>query len=245
MNARPIIEAKGLTKRYGALVALDGVDLEVQPGESLAIFGPNGAGKTTMTRILASSLKASAGTLRIAGRDPRVHDRETRAMIGLISHQTFLYDDLTARENLLFFARLYAAHDAEARADTLLRSLGLIDRAEDLVRTFSRGMQQRLSLARSLIHEPQIVFLDEPFTGLDPHAATVLQCTLERLRGERRTLLVTTHDLGRGLDLSDRWVILSKGRLAAQGLSREADRATFESSYFAHLAASRRVGATA
>ena len=239
MSDSPIIEARGLTKRYGALVALDRVDLDVRPGTSLAVFGPNGAGKTTLTRILASSLKPTSGALRIAGRDPRVHDRETRAMIGLISHQTFLYDDLTARENLIFFARLYGTRNAPDRADSLLDSLGLSNRADDLVRTFSRGMQQRLSLARSLVHEPEIVFLDEPFTGLDPHAASVLQATLERLRRDRRTLVVTTHDLSRGLDLSDRWVILSKGSLAAEGLSQACDRTTFERSYFEHLAAAR------
>ncbi len=235
-NAPPIIVARGLTKRYGALVAVDAVNLDVADGESLAIFGPNGAGKTTMTRILASHLRPTTGTIRIAGRDPRRHDRETRAMTGLISHQTFLYDDLTARENLLFFGRLYGADSVGRRADALLESLGLLDRADDPVRTYSRGMQQRLSLARSLIHEPRIVYLDEPFTGLDPHAASVLQTTLERLRTERRTLLVTTHDLVRGLDLSDRFIILAKGRIVGQGASRTTERATFEAHYFACLA---------
>ena len=236
MESAPVIEARGLTKRYGALVALRDVDLDVEPGESLAVFGPNGAGKTTLTRILALSLKATSGTLRIAGHDPRVNDRETKGSIGYLSHQTFLYDDLTARENLLFFGRLYGAASPEAKARALLDGLGLLDRAEDPVRTFSRGMQQRLSLARSLIHEPRIVFLDEPFTGLDPHAATVLQTTLARLREERRTLVVTTHDLARGLDLSDRFVILSKGSIVAQGRSESVDRATFEQSYFGHVA---------
>jgi heme exporter protein A len=235
VNSGPIIEARGLTKRYGALVALDGIDLAVDAGQSLAIFGPNGAGKTTLTRILATNLRASEGSLRIGGRDPRVHDRETKAMIGLISHQTFLYDDLSARDNLVFFGRLYGAPRPEEGAEALLESVGLADRAEDPVRTFSRGMQQRLSLARSLIHEPRIVFLDEPFTGLDPHAASVLQSTLERLRLEKRTLLVTTHDLPRGLGLSDRWVILSKGRIAGEGVSAAVDRSTFEDEYFAYL----------
>ena len=240
MDSGPIIEARGLTKRYGALVALDRVDLAVGAGESLAIFGPNGAGKTTLTRILATNLKATAGSLRIAGKDPRVHDRETKAMIGLISHQTFLYDELSARDNLLFFGRLYGAPRPEEGAEALLESVGLADRADDPVRTFSRGMQQRLSLARSLIHEPRIVFLDEPFTGLDPHAASVLQATLERLRREKRTLLVTTHDLPRGLGLSDRWVILSKGRIAGEGRSAGADRSAFEEEYFSHISGARR-----
>ncbi len=240
MSDDTIIEAILLTKRYGARVALDRVSLEVRRGTSLAVFGPNGAGKTTLIRILASSLRPTSGTLRIAGRDPRGHDLETKARIGLISHQTFLYDDLTARENLAFFARLYGTPNVSARADSLLDSLDLFDRADDPVRTFSRGMQQRLSLARSLIHDPEIIFLDEPFTGLDPHAASVLETTLTRLRENGRTLLVTTHDLSRGLDLSDRWIILSRGSLVAEGLSRSSDRAAVERSYFAHLSAAHR-----
>ncbi len=228
--------ARALTKRYGAVVALDRVDLDVAAGESLAVFGPNGAGKTTLTRILATHLRPSAGTLRIAGRDPRRHDRETRRSIGLISHQTFLYDELTARENLVFFGRLYGASGVAQRVEALLDSVGLTERADDPVRTLSRGMQQRLSVARALVHEPSILFLDEPFTGLDPAAAAALATILSGLRQQGRTLVVTTHDLSRGIALCDRWLILARGRVAASGLSAGVDRERFESEYLKAVA---------
>jgi heme exporter protein A len=238
MTDVPVIEASGLTRRFGPLAALDGVDLEVHDGESLAVFGPNGAGKTTLVRILTSSLKATSGTIRIAGLDPRSRERETRGMLGVISHQSYLYDDLSARDNLLFFAGLYGVPDPPTRASRLLESVGLIDRAGDLVGTFSRGMQQRLALARCLVHDPRIVFLDEPFTGLDPQSATTLRTTLERLRSEGRTLFLVTHNLTRGLELSDRWIILGRGKARAEGRSAETDPVAFEEVYLAHLGGS-------
>ncbi len=236
MDDEPIIEARGLAKHFGSLAALAGVDFELRGGESLAVFGPNGAGKTTLIRLLTSSLRASSGTLLVAGREPRAHPLATKRIIGVISHQTFLYDDLSARENLEFFGRLYDVDDPAARADALLDSVGLRERADDPARTYSRGMQQRLSLARCLIHDPRIVFLDEPFTGLDPHAATLLRTTLERLRREGRTLFLVTHNLAEGLELSDRWMILAGGRVAAEGISAGTDRLAFERSYFDRVA---------
>jgi heme exporter protein A len=238
LGAEPVLEARSLSKRFGSLQALGDVSFGVGRGESLTVFGPNGAGKTTLIRILTSSLRANSGDVRIAGRDPRKHETETRALIGVISHQTFLYDDLGALENLLFFARLYAVARPRERAETLLDSVGLLDRAEDPVRTFSRGMQQRLALARCLIHDPLLVFLDEPFTGLDPYAATLLRETLERLRREGRTLLMVTHNLAEGLELSDRWMILARGRVVGEGRSAGVDRHEFERTYFQRVGGS-------
>ncbi len=235
MGEIPIVEVRSLTKRFGAIAALDGLDFDIARGESLAVFGPNGAGKTTLTRILTSGLKMTSGSVRIAGRDPREHELETKAILGLISHQTFQYDDLTARENLIFFARLYGLDDPSGKADGLLESVRLGERADDPARTLSRGMQQRLALARCLIHDPYIVFLDEPFTGLDPYAAAVLRATLERLRHEGRTLFLVTHNLAEGLELSDRWMILAGGRIRAQGKSAGMDRLAFERTYFEHV----------
>ena len=231
----PAIETEGLIKRFGAIQALDRFSVRVETGESLAVFGPNGAGKTTLIRILTLGLRASGGAFRIAGLDPRREDLEIRRRIGVISHQSYLYDDLTARENLEFFARVYGVDDPRDRAAILLDEVGLGARADDPVRTFSRGMQQRVSLARALLHEPAIVFLDEPFTGLDPHAARTLRATLDRLRQDGRSVFLVTHNLAQGLELSDRWLILSRGRVAAEGRSGETDRAGFERDYFDRL----------
>ena len=242
-TATDAIETRGLTRSFGALRALDRVDLNVAPGESVALFGPNGAGKTTLIRILTLCLKPTAGTLRLEGLDPRGDDRPIRERIGLISHHSFLYDDLTARQNLEFFAGLYGVDDPRERSDRLLREFGLAQRGEDAVRTFSRGMQQRLSLARALVHEPKLLFLDEPFNGLDPHAARMLRGTLEQLRGAGRTIVLVTHNLAEGLQLSDRWLILRAGRVAAQGASGETDAAAFDSWYFEQFASATPAGA--
>lgn len=231
MSGDLMIEARGLTRRFGDRTAVNGVDLEIRRGESLALFGPNGSGKTTLLRLLTSALKPSAGSFTIAGLDPRVADREARRILGALYHQTFLYDDLSARDNLLFFARLYGASDADRRAESLLAAVGLAERADDPVRSFSRGMQQRVSLARCLIHEPRVVILDEPFTGLDPHSAATFTETLQTMRSRGRTLLLVTHNLQRGLDLCDRWLILNRGRIVAEGSSAGVDRSAFDQIY--------------
>jgi heme exporter protein A len=236
LDAPASIEARGLTKLFGVLPALESVDLTVQPGESVAIFGPNGAGKTTLLRILTLALRATSGTVRIAGMDPRTQDQEILRSTGLISHRPLLYDELTAFENLLFFARLYGVLDPERRARDLLAEVDLDRRADDPFGTFSQGMRQRLSLARCLIHDPSLVFMDEPFSGLDPHAASLLRGILTRLRSEGRTVLVTTHNLSQGLELSSRWILLNRGHLVDQGSSAGLDPAEFERSYGERLA---------
>ena len=229
------VETRGLAKSFGAIQALAGLDLCLPAGESVAVFGPNGAGKTTLIRLLTLALRPTAGSFRIAGLEPRRDEREIRARIGVISHHTYLYDDLTARQNLEFFGRLYGVAAPRERAEELLELVGLAARADDAAGGFSRGMQQRLSLARALVHEPSIVFLDEPFTGLDPHGARSLRLTLERLRAERRTVVLVTHNLGEGLELCERWLILARGRLLADGRSADADPAAFERHYFERL----------
>jgi len=217
------ITASGLSKKFGAVRAVEDLSFSVAVGECVALFGLNGAGKTTLLRLLTGSLRLTSGSFSIFGLDPDRDDLEIRRRIGLISHQSFLYDDLTARQNLEFYARLYAVPDAAGRAAELLDKMELGARADDAVGTFSRGMQQRVSLARALVHRPQLLFLDEPFTGLDPRAARALRAMLERIRNERRTILMTTHDLARGLELSDRWIILSRGRILDQGRSAGTD----------------------
>ncbi|HKQ60556.1 MAG TPA: ABC transporter ATP-binding protein [Candidatus Polarisedimenticolaceae bacterium] len=218
-----MIEARGLARRFGAVAALESVDLRVEPGESLALFGANGAGKTTLLRILGLVLRPSAGSLRVGGLDPRRQQQQVLASIGLVSHATWLYEDLTARQNLEFFAALYGVPAPTARAAELLELVELTPRRDDPVRTFSRGMQQRLALARGLVHAPRLVLLDEPFSGLDPHASDVLCRTLAGLRRQGCTLVFATHDVAQGLALSDRWAFLARGRVRQSGDSGTTD----------------------
>ena len=221
-----MLEASALTRRFGARVALDRLDLTVAKGEAIAIFGPNGAGKSTLCRLLTSTLKPTSGSIRVAGQDPRRQELAVKRMFGVVSHNTFLYDALSARENLLFFARLSGVPEPAARVETLLRTVGLPDRGDDAVRGFSRGMQQRLALA--LLHEPEILLLDEPFTGLDPQATRWLTTTIAELHGGGTTILMVTHDPARGLALTDRWILLSRGRLTASGDSAATSREVLE-----------------
>lgn len=233
----PAIQVRGLSKKFGDRTAVRALDLDVAQGEFVALFGPNGSGKTTLIRMLAATLRPTSGTYLIAGLDPRSADRESRRRIGALFHQTFLYDELSARENLLFFASLYGVQDAASRAEALLDSMGLGERADDAVGGFSRGMQQRVALARCLISDPEVVFLDEPFTGLDPHSAARFTVALRELRRRERTVLLVTHDLRRGLELCDRFVILNRGRIVDHGSSDGLDAATFEARYLDRVGA--------
>jgi len=233
------IETRRLSKKFGALEALRGLDLAVPRGESVALFGPNGAGKTTLIRVLTLALEPSGGRLSIGGLDPRTDADRIRRSIGVISHQSHLYAELSSRENLEFFGALYGVRQPGRRAEELLELVKLSRRADDPLGTLSHGMRQRISLARALVHDPPIVFMDEPFTGLDPHAARILRQTLERLRREGRTVLFVTHNLTEGLELSDRWLLLFAGRIVEQGASSSTDRSGFEALYFDRVAAAR------
>ena len=226
-----MISARGLKRRFGSVQALAGVDVEVPDGDSLAVFGPNGAGKSTLLRILSLSLRPDSGELRIAGLDPRRDGRSIRARVGVVSHRTGLYDDLSAVENVSFFAALHGVREPERRARALLDRFGLSLRADDPLRAYSRGMQQRVSVARALAHDPAILLLDEPFTGLDPQAAGSLRAALLEARRDRRTLLMVTHHLEEGLELCERWVVLSRGRVVDDGTSEGVDPAAFRASY--------------
>ncbi len=208
---RPIIEARGLVKTYGLLPVLRQLDLDVARGEFVALVGPNGAGKSTLLRMLASLSKPSAGTIRIGGWELPREAAAVRAQIGLVGHKPLLYDTLTARGNLQFFARLYNISPSDKRIDQLLERVGLARRDRDLVRTFSRGMQQRLSIARALLHDPHILLLDEPYTGLDQDASAMLDDLLKQAQAEGHTIFMVTHQLDRAALLASRVLILSRG----------------------------------
>ncbi|MFQ5945077.1 MAG: heme ABC exporter ATP-binding protein CcmA [Anaerolineae bacterium] len=213
----------GLSKSFGPRRALQGVNLRVAKGEFLTLVGPNGAGKTTLIQLLSTLTRPTAGTARVAGHDLRGADADLRRQIGLVSHQVLLYEELTAMENLRFFGRLYDLDRLEDAASDALERVGLTHRAHDPVRTLSRGMQQRLGIARAILHHPAILLLDEPFTGLDPSSAEMLRGTLMGLAEEGRTTLMATHNLALGLELCHRLAILVRGRIVV-----EADRESLD-----------------
>ena len=226
-----MINVHGLTKSFGPRAALVGVDLGVDTGEFVTLVGPNGAGKTTLLRILATLTKPTKGSVRIAGLDPVKNGEQARRLIGFLSHHTLLYNDLTAEQNLNFYAQMYDLDNASARIADLLEQVRLTARRRDLVRTFSRGMQQRLSVARAVLHRPQVLLLDEPYTGLDPNAAQVLTDLLAELAGEGCTVLLTTHNLERGLALGQRMLVLSQGRVVYDERRESIDPTAFPETY--------------
>jgi heme exporter protein A len=211
-----MIEAFGVTKVFGLRPVLRGVDLRVENGAFLTLFGPNGAGKTTFLRILSSLSRPTTGAVRIAGYVLPQQAAEVRSVLGVVSHQPLLYGDLSAEENLRFYARMYALprETREDRIAEVIESVGLRKRSRDLVRTFSRGMQQRLAIARAVLHAPPVLLLDEPYTGLDQDAAAILDDVLHEVATRGRTVLMTTHNIARGLAMADRVAILSKGKIA-------------------------------
>jgi heme exporter protein A len=226
-----MIQVRDLVKSFGPRVALAGVNVSVEAGEFVTLVGPNGAGKTTLLRILATLTRPTSGAVRIAGLDSARAGSEVRRRIGFLSHQTLLYDDLSAEQNLRFYARMYDLDAGAARVDDLLERVGLAARRDDLVRTLSRGMHQRLALARSVLHRPQLLLLDEPYTGLDPQAAQALTDLLVELVGEGGTILLTTHNLERGLALGRRVVMLARGRVVCDKPRDSIDPATFGEAY--------------
>ena len=225
------LEAVSLVRDFGSIRAVDGVDFRLAPGQLLALFGPNGAGKSTVLGLLAGSLRPTEGEVRLGGRPLAPHDLDAHRRVGFLSHQTFLYGRLTGAENLRFYGRLYGLPDLSRRLEGRLDAVGLADRAHAQVRTYSRGMRQRLALARTLLHDPEIVLLDEPYTGLDAHAADTLKSVLASLKDGRRTVVLVTHNLTQGLELADRVAILVRGRLAYESDAALVDPATFERSY--------------
>lgn len=232
------LQATGITKRFGHRLVLKGINLSIAQGERVAVFGPNGAGKTTLLRILATLITPTTGEVTVGGIDPTEEPLEARRRIGIISHYPYLYDDLTARENLRFYARMYDVPDREARIQQLAAWVGLGARLDDRVGTFSDGTRQRLAMARAVLHDPDVLMLDEPEAGLDQDALDLLVSLLkEPASGRQRSALVVTHHLDLGLALSDRVAILAGGRLVYQAPSAELDPATVRQQYTRHTSA--------
>jgi heme exporter protein A len=226
-----LIEINSLIKTYGLLPVLRKLDLTIARGEFVALLGPNGSGKSTLLRQLTGSSRPTAGVIRVAGWELPKEAAAVRAHIGLVSHQSLLYDNLTARENLLFFARLYNLKAVDERITTLLAQVGLDKRAHDLVRTFSRGMQQRLSIARALLHAPDILIFDEPYTGLDQDAAAILDDMLKVAHADGHTIMMATHQIDRAARLASRVVILSRGKVGYDNTTENMDTLTLAADY--------------
>ena len=229
-----MIELTQVTKQYGLLPVLRGVNLQVAQGEFVTLIGPNGAGKSTLLRIVATLLQPNGGEVQVGGWPLPSHAERVRRHLGLVSHQPLLYGDLTAEENLLLFARLYALPHPEQTAVQALKLVGLARRAQDPVRTFSRGMWQRLSIARATLHNPDVLLLDEPYTGLDHAGSALLDGLLQEQHALGRTILMITHDLIHGLDVCDRMAILHRGRIVHECASAAVSPADLLTLYRQH-----------
>jgi heme exporter protein A len=209
-----MVEVRGLKKSYGLKPTLRGIDLTLRQGERMALLGANGAGKTTLLRLLAGLTQANAGTIHIAGLDMAQDAQAIRRLVGFVAHQPYLYEELTALENLLFFGRMYSVAHAKERACALLQRVGLERRMHERVRTLSRGQLQRLAWARALLHVPPLLLLDEPETGLDQEGCTLIDSLQAEHSAKGGSAIFTTHQLERALAFSDKIVMLRGGRLA-------------------------------
>jgi len=211
------LELSNVSKFFGDLVALKDVCFQVTPGESVLLFGPNGAGKTTLLRTLAALSRPSEGQVRFGGAN-LYHDPQTaKATIGFVSHATFLYGELTARENLRFTGKLFGLHNVDEKIERALELFAVKDRGNEPVRQLSRGLQQRVSLARAFLHDPDYLLLDEPFTGLDARAMDNLQTILSRLPEQGKALVFSAHDFGRAATIARRLVALERGSVRYDG----------------------------
>ncbi len=207
------ISLKDLKKKYGSREVLKGVSFDVEKGEFLTLYGPNGAGKTTLLMILSTLIRPSGGSLSIGGMFVGKDNRKIRGIIGYMGHADFLYENLTAFENLDFYSSLYGIPNKDEKINYLLDLLDLNNYRESIVRTFSKGMKRRLSIARSLIHSPDIILFDEPFSGLDASSVKGLREIIKELKEERKTFIVATHNVDYVSDITDRIVVMKDGTI--------------------------------
>lgn len=232
-----VLACERVGKRFGRLVALESVSLELRPGDFLTLFGRNGAGKSTLLFIVASIIRSYTGGVHLFGEDIRKSPDKTRSAVGLLSHDSFLYNDLTCRENLLFYGKLYRLDRIAERAERMLERVGLGIKSRVAARELSRGMKQRLSLARAFLHEPKLLLLDEPYTGLDEIARETLDSMLHEFVDGEGTVLMTTHDVERGLKMCNRAAILEGGSILRATDAPQFDRNEFREAYHATLSA--------
>jgi heme exporter protein A len=221
-----VVQALDLTKWIDGRPILREINLDIPSGRFVVVLGANGAGKSTLLKVLATLTRPSSGDLRLFGQAVGADAARLRARIGIISHQSMLYRELSARDNLVFFGRLYGVRRPEERAMDLLAMVGLADRADDPVKTFSRGMTQRAAIARALVHEPDLLLADEPFAGLDAPAVKALEELLGRLHGQGKTIILTHHDVDHSLRMAEQAVVLRAGQVVVDRWARQLDAAT-------------------
>ena len=231
-EAPTALACRGLTKRYGRVTALRSVDLSIATGECVALFGRNGAGKTTLIQIVGSLLAHYEGEAELFGQRVKRANAEHGRALGIVLHDTCLYLDLSVLDNLRFFARLYGVADSNARSRELLVQFDLEERAQSTVRDLSRGMKQRLALARALVHSPRFLLLDEPFTGLDELSSQALSRLLRDFARDGGTVLMSTHDVERAFEVATRAVILEQGAITFDRSTRELDATEFRHAYW-------------
>jgi heme exporter protein A len=220
------VSIRKLSKVFGKNPVLKSLDLDLEKGEFAVIFGPNGAGKTTLLKLISTLTTPTEGSVFVSGFNVVEEPEKARREIGLLSHESYLYGELSAKENLRFFGQMYGikAQELEERISSLLEDTGLVAKKDERVSTFSRGMKQRLSIARALLHRPSILLLDEPYTGLDPGASLVFENLIKSLEFQKSTKLMVSHDLERGFALSSRLLILNKGKFVYDGIKKDFSR---------------------
>jgi heme ABC exporter ATP-binding subunit CcmA len=233
----PIVEVSDLTRAFGSRKAVAGVTFSLAPGDCLAVFGPNGAGKTTLLRLLAGLLKPSSGSASLAGIQ-LPGGTLARSRVGLISHNTMLYEALSARENVSFAARLYGIREPRSRVDDALGRMSMLERAEAPVRLLSRGMQQRVSIARAMVHSPQVILADEPYSGLDDSGARALTALLSELRSTGTAIVIVTHNLAEGLSLATHAAVMQRGKFVRYDASSRIDPKSYAVTYREAVASS-------
>jgi heme exporter protein A len=232
----PVVEVAELTRAFGSRFAVAGVTFSLAAGECLALFGPNGAGKTTLLHVLAGLLRPTGGTARISGIS-LPGGSLARARVGLISHHTMLYDALSPRENVSFAARLYGIRQPRALVDDALQRMSMLERADAPVRSLSRGMQQRVSIARAMVHSPQVVLADEPYSGLDESGARALTALLRELLAAGTSIIIVTHNLLEGLSLATHAAVMQRGKFVRYDAAARLDSTSYGSLYREALAA--------
>lgn len=231
LHQTPLISLRQAVKTFGYLQALKKVDLDIYQGKSVTIFGPNGAGKSTLLKVLSMQSRLSSGEILYNGTSYKKLSDDFRKNFGIISHQLFLYDNLSVIENLKFYGSLYSIDYPEKKGEELLKQLDIYKRKDDLVRTLSRGMLQRVSIARALIHNPEIIFLDEPYTGLDNHSAQTLSTILKEQLKNNKTIIMVTHEIETGLSFADTVIIMNKGKIVYNQQKSLLDKDKFQELY--------------